>query len=249
MCSKPGANFLASMTDGINTQITLPSPGNFHRTSTIPFYVVFTTVPRSSMLARDIAGRASISVGLIRQVTISTAASLPPTPPVTPPSSAEDSGYPSSSRRTHRRLFSRVVSRSAPTILLGASRIPEEPMEKPLPRVPSAGTIPLSENRTLLTDVYKGFPKRPRNHGDGPQSSRADPDGSLPDGLYKGKMRLNKNMLPGIDWPGVSVKVCGLFQHTLLPREELMICIQYYLDVTVLFRRDKASARIPIRIY
>lgn len=29
----------------------------------------------------------------------------------------------------------------------------------------------------------------------------------MPDGLYKGRMQLNKSMLPSIDWAGLSVKV------------------------------------------
>jgi hypothetical protein len=197
------------MTNEVIIQITLASPGNFRRTSTVPFYVVFATTPRSSTLARDIAGHASISVALVRQVTISTPPSLPPSPPLTPPSSAEESDSYFSPRRTRRRLLSRVA-KSAPTILLRTSRIPEEiaSTDKPLPRLPPAETTPFSESRTLLTDMYKGFPKRPRNRRDGHQS---DPGSSLPDGLYKGNIQLSKNMLPGIDWPGVSVKVCDLF--------------------------------------
>jgi hypothetical protein len=74
--------------------------------------------------------------------------------------------------------------------------------------VPSAEPTAFSESRTVATDVYKGFPKRPKHKGD---EHQVDSDSSLPDGLYKGKIQLNKDMLPGIDWPGVSVKVCDLF--------------------------------------
>lgn len=181
----------------------------------MPFYVVFTTAPRSSTLAKDIATHGTITVALVRQVNVSTPPSLPPTPPLTPPSSAEDPDSPSSPRQTHRRLLSRVA-RSAPTILLRTSRIPEEvtsSANKPLPRLPSAEAKPFFESRTILTDLYKGFPKRPRNHKPGHRSVSKDPNSSLPDGLYKGGIQLNKNMLPSFDWPGVSVKVHDLLHH------------------------------------
>jgi len=189
-----------------NCGITLPSPGNFPRTSTVPYYVIFTTTPRSSTLAREIATNAVISVALVRQVTISAPQSLPPTPPLTPSSSASDSDSSITPRKTHRRIFSRVA-RSAPTILQRPPRIPEEitsPMSKPLPRVPSQ---PFFESRALLTDIHKGFPKRPRARGNRSRSIPMDTISSLPDGLYKGEIQLNREMLPGIDWPGVEVKV------------------------------------------
>jgi hypothetical protein len=153
--------------------------------------------------------RAAISVALVRQITISAPPSLPPTPPLTPFSSTDDSDSYISPRKTHRRLFSRVA-KSAPAVLLRTPRISEEATSttnKPLPRLPSADTQPFSESRTLLTDVYKGFPKRPRNRGN---EQKSNPNNSLPDGLYKGQIPLKKDMLPGIDWPGVGVKVCDL---------------------------------------
>lgn len=150
--------------------------------------------------------RATISVALVREVTISAPPSLPPTPPLTPSSSADDSDSSISHRKTHRRLFSRVA-KSAPTVLLRTPRIPEEAtstINKPLPRLPSAEPQLFSESRVLLTDAYKGFPKRPRNRGNERQSESND---SLPDGLYKGQILLKRDMLPAIDWPGVGVKV------------------------------------------
>lgn len=175
--------------------------------------MVFTTFPRSSSLAKEIAADATISVALVRQVTISTAPpSLPPSPPLTPCSSAEDSDS-STSRRmvlSRRRLFSRVT-KSAPTVLLKSSSITEEITssgEKPLPDIPPSDSDAFSESRTLQTDFCMGFPKRPRNRG--ARHHTKDHDTSLPDGLYKGHLELNKDMLPGVDWPGVSIRVSHL---------------------------------------
>lgn len=200
-------------------QVTLPCPGNFIRGSTIPFYVVFTTVPTSSSLVRDIASNATTSVSLIRQVTVSDSPSLPSSPPPTPSSSSGDSDTFSPGRKrilSTKKMLSRAA-KSATTALSRTSRIaevtiPDVPTEdKPLPRIPSTELAAFSESRTLQTDVVVGFPKRPRgrvNHDR--RASLADHGGSsLPDGLYKGRLQLpsEKNMLPGLDWPGLSVEV------------------------------------------
>ena len=78
------------------------------------------------------------------------------------------------------------------------------PKDKPLPPIPHG----ISDTRSLQTDVCVGFPKRPRNR---PASHERHPSieaaNALPDGLYKGKLKLEKNMLPSIDWAGLSVKV------------------------------------------
>lgn len=67
----------------------------------------------------------------------------------------------------------------------------------------------------------------------------------MPDGLYKGKIYLSKDMVPGVDWPGASIKV-SLFRQ--LYDWHLTQTSQYYLDVTVLFGQDAARACIPIRV-
>jgi hypothetical protein len=101
--------------------------------------------------------------------------------------------------------------------------IPEEVTrnkDKPLPRVPSTESPAFSESRVIVTDHYNGFPKRPKIHGNGHQSVPMDPTptSALPDGLYKGNIQLYKDMVPAIDWPGVSVKVRGFFYyHLTLP--------------------------------
>lgn len=80
--------------------------------------------------------------------------------------------------------------------------------EKPLP------PVGLSETRTLYTIVSVGFPKRPRSRV---ASHERHPSliahTSLPDGLYKGKIQLDKNMIPTIEWADLSVKASTLFHH------------------------------------
>ncbi|KAJ6481907.1 hypothetical protein C8R45DRAFT_314523 [Mycena sanguinolenta] len=44
----------------------------------------------------------------------------------------------------------------------------------------------------------------------------------------KSKILLHRDMLPSIDWAGVSVK--------------------YYMDISVLFGQDELRARVPLRI-
>jgi hypothetical protein len=70
-----------------------------------------------------------------------------------------------------------------------------------------------TETRALFTDVCVGFPKRPRvplSPGDGRKHPALAEQKALPDGLYKGRLPLNRNMMPGIDWSGLRVKVCCL---------------------------------------
>ena len=211
-------------------QVTLPSPKNFTRGSTIPFYIVFTTVPTSSSLAREITSSATISVSLVRQVTVSESPSLLPSPPLTPCSPPDDSDSFLPGRRrilSPKKIFTRVA-KSVPTVRSRTPRIAEVAIpnvlidDKPLPRIPSAELAAFSESRTLQTDVFVGFPKRPRGRGNHNQHHALPADqrgSSLPDGLYKGKLLLpsEKNMLPGLDWPGVSVEV--RFSHSIHPHK------------------------------
>ncbi|OBZ67338.1 hypothetical protein A0H81_12637 [Grifola frondosa] len=140
----------------------------------------------------------------------------PPSPISTPSTSSDESDCP---RATKRRLLKRMV-KSAPPIL---SRSRANLREKPLPDLPAAGT---SEMRALHTDVCIGFPKRPRYpHQRHPS---LDIHASLPDGLYKGRMQLDKHMLPNFDWAGLRVK--------------------YFLEISVLFGQDEMRARVPLRI-
>ncbi|KAH7906990.1 hypothetical protein BJ138DRAFT_1104681 [Hygrophoropsis aurantiaca] len=210
--------------------VTLPTPHTFSRCTSIPYYVVFTTTPRSPTLAREIAADATIAVSLVRKITINPQHPMfPPTPPATPPPSDEsDTASPITLHGSRSKLLKRAA-KTIPQARVKTPRTPDEPFAaavkyKPLPQLP---TESFSESRILQTQICIGFPKRPRRRN--PNSpSTPEPRANLPDGLYKGKISLSKDMLPGVDWPGLSVK--------------------YYLDVSVLFGQDDVRARIPIRL-
>ncbi|KAI0697508.1 hypothetical protein C8T65DRAFT_582572 [Cerioporus squamosus] len=212
--------------------VTLPHPATFSRSSSISYFVVFTTTPRSSTLSREIASDATISVSLLREVRID--AIIPryttPTTSSTPSTSSDESDLPPvSSRRLLRRVVksSGTNSRSASlTRTTSRTRAGGTPQEKPLPQLPGPG---ISESRALYTDVCVGFPKRPRYRCEpGQRHPTLEEHKALPDGLYKGKIQLEKHMLPTFDWAGVHVK--------------------YYLDVSVIFGQDQMRARVPLRI-
>ncbi|KAI0763438.1 hypothetical protein BD413DRAFT_208395 [Trametes elegans] len=201
--------------------VTLPHPANFSRAGSIPYFVVFTTIPRSSTLAREIAADATISVSLQREVRVDATTPLyaTPSPTSTPSTSSDESEFPPVASR---RLLKRVV-RSAPSSITKARHPPKD---KPLPQLPSPGVF---DSRALHVDVSVGFPKRPRyrcepNQKHPPLESHT----ALPDGLYKGKIQLDKHMLPAFDWAGLRVK--------------------YYLEVSVIFGQDQMRARVPLRI-
>ena len=196
-------------------QVTLPHPANFSRTSSISYFVVFTTNPRSTTLAREIAADATISVSLLRDIRIdSITPRYPPTPlSSTPSTSSDESDMPPVASR---RLLKRVVKSPGsmvrtPTLkrITSQTRLSEvvSPSErdKPLPQLPSPG---MSESRALQTDVSIGFPKRPRYRCEpGRKHPSLEAHKSLPDGLYKGKIQLDKHLLPAFDWSGLRVKV------------------------------------------
>ncbi len=212
---------------------------------------MFTTTPRSSTLAREIASDATISVSLLREVRID--AIIPryttPTASSTPSTSSDESDMPPVSSR---RLLRRVVKSSGTNSRAGSltrttsrTRTGGPPSEKPLPQLPSPG---ISESRALYTDVSVGFPKRPRYRCEpGQRHPTLEEHKALPDGLYKGKIQLDKHMLPTFDWAGVRVKVrCSvlLSSNVRLTRA----WSQYYLDVSVIFGQDQLRARVPLRI-
>ncbi|KAG1748285.1 uncharacterized protein EDB91DRAFT_1113106 [Suillus paluster] len=205
--------------------VTLPSPQTFSRRTSVPYFVVFTTKPRSSALAREIAADATIAVSLVRKVTIKP--QLDPTPPDTTLLSDDSDSPPGPFLTSRTKLLKRVAKTVTPAVVR-VPRTSEKPFAaavkyKPLPELPQ---VSFSETHTIKTQVSIGFPKRPRHPNDpGGPNCRAH----LPDGLYKGKFRLSKDIIPGVDWPGLSVK--------------------YYLDVTVLFRQDALRACVPIRVF
>lgn len=161
---------------------------------------MFTTTPRSPSLAREIAADATISVSLLRQVAITESYTLPLTPPQTP--SSEESETP------RGNLLKRVVKSTPARIPWSPREENTEVREKPLPRLPTQTAF--SESRNLQTSICIGFPKRPRHKGDDQRHPSLDVYQALPDGLLKAKLLLNKEMLPCIDWAGVSVKVCSI---------------------------------------
>ncbi|KAF8903298.1 hypothetical protein CPB84DRAFT_1774459 [Gymnopilus junonius] len=207
----------------VRCAITLPTSVTFSRSSSIPYFVVFTTTPRSPELAKEIAADASISVSLIRQVIVTEHnPSLPPSPPLTPSSDESDS----SSRPTLLRRVAKSHSRLTMPRRTSEGAI-SYPRDKPLPEIPTISQS-FSDTRTIHHDMCIGFPKRPRQQFDKEGHPSLETIANLPDGLHKTRIHLNKDMLPTIDWAGISVK--------------------YYLDVSVLLGPDDLHARIPVRI-
>ncbi|KAG2067797.1 hypothetical protein BDR04DRAFT_1026112 [Suillus decipiens] len=205
--------------------VTLPRPQTFSRRTSIPYFVVFTTKPRCAVLAREIAADATIAVSLVRKVTIKP--QLPRTSLDTAQLS-DDSDSISGPFPTPRIKLLKRAAKTAANVLIRVPKTPEEPFSaavryQPLPESPQ---VFFSETHTVKTQLSVGFPKRPRHPND---PGGSDCNAYLPDGLCKGKFRLSNDMIPGVDWPGVSVK--------------------YYLDVTVLFRQDALRACVPIRVF
>ncbi|PFH49933.1 hypothetical protein AMATHDRAFT_62247 [Amanita thiersii Skay4041] len=199
--------------------VTLPTSATFLRGSSIPYFVVFTTTPRSPQLAKEIASDATISVSLVRKLTVSDPVNLPPSPPQTPASASEESDSGRNKLLKRSRLKAAKPS--------GPRREPEPNSslrEKPLPRLPTHSLY----NTILKTNVCIGFPKRPRHPSDSRRHPSLEEMAKLPDGLQRSKISLKKNLLPCIEVPGFNVK--------------------YYLDVSVLFGQDDLRARIPIRV-
>ncbi|KAI0346440.1 hypothetical protein BDW22DRAFT_756700 [Trametopsis cervina] len=208
--------------------VTLPDPSTFARTSSIPFFVVFTTKPRSQTLAREMAADATLTISLLRQVTVLSRPSLTYSPTTSSISSSEESDASATNRTSKKRLFHRVVKST--TSAAGGNpdstgHRASPALDKPLPPVPNG----VSDTRTLQTEVSIGFPKRPRKRIPPHQRHPSlDANSSLPDGLFKSKLRLHKNMLPSLEWSGLSVK--------------------YFVEVSVLFGQDEVRARVPIRL-
>lgn len=180
----------------------------FSRSSSIPYFVVFTTTPRSAEMAKEIAADASIHVSLVRETNVTERpAYLPPSPPLTP--SSEDSDSPLSLFAAPRPKLLRRIARSQPRLSrprrTSESTINSITQEKPLPQVPPVRSF--SDTKTIHCDMCIGFPKRPRQMTDNKSHPSLETIASLPDGLHKTRIPLNRDMVPGIDWGGISVKV------------------------------------------
>lgn len=172
-------------------------------------------------------------MSLVRQITITDQTSLPPTPPLTP--SSDESEF-STRTRLLRRVAKSHTRHSRPRRTSeGAISITRD---KPLPHIPT-NVKSYSDRRTIMNDMCIGFPKRPRQQSNNQSHPSLETIATLPDGLHKASIRLQKDMLPCIDWAGVSVKV-GLFS-VLSPFVLIWISLLfssiiwmflYYLDQT-----------------
>ncbi|KAF8637909.1 hypothetical protein AX17_002532 [Amanita inopinata Kibby_2008] len=209
--------------------VTLPTSVTFARGSSIPYFVVFTTSPRSHTLAREIAADATISISLLRKLTVTEKIPLPPSPPQSPtsPTSTNEESDAGRSNFLKRVRNGQLLLKGSPIAKAtrGAHDI-HTPKGKPLPPLPTQETI--THSKILQNYVYIGFPKRPRYPRDLKKHSTLEDMAALPDGLYRSKLPLSDNLLPCMEVAGLSVK--------------------YYLDVSVLFGQDDLRARIPIRI-
>jgi len=211
--------------------VALPDMPSFSRSASIPYYVVFTTTPRSPTLAHEIVVDATIAVSLLREVNIDVPPASPSSPSVLSPASASSSSSFSDEASSfilgHKtKLMKRMVS-SAPPIL--SRKQLRAPLPLQVERPPGPPQEGYSETRTLYMDVSAGFPKRPRIRvNPGQQHPSLTAHTLLPDGLYKAKLQLNEHMIPSIEWADLSVK--------------------YFLEVSVLFGQDETRTRIPVRL-
>ena len=213
----------------IPAKVTLPNPASFSKNGQIPFFVVFTTQPRSKTLCREIAADATIAVSLLRKVTVNiqrpcTIVSCPYTAPATHqkgqgPPSAWTTGSDLDdvdSRSTATTILKRMV-KSAPPRLMKSSSYSDirsaSSINKELPPLPPQSppsAVSYTEAKTLHTRMSIGFPKRPRSACAPDEHPSLEAHAALPDGLYKGKVNLNPQLLPSIDWAGLNVKVSYL---------------------------------------
>ena len=210
----------------IPAKVTLPNPASFSKNSQIPFFVVFTTQPRSKTLCREIAADATIVVSLLRKVTVNIQRPCTIVSPTYPASVAHQRGQgppsawgmgsnfeESDSRSTATALLKRMVKGAPPRLMRSSSFADLRStlsVNKELPQLPPPsppGATAFTEARTLQTQMSIGFPKRPRSACAPDEHPSLEAHAALPDGLYKGKIGLNPQLLPSIDWAGLNVKV------------------------------------------
>ena len=223
----------------IPIKITLPDPASFSKNGKIPFFVVFTTQPRSRTLCREIAADATITVSLLRKVTVNierpcTIVSHPYSAPVThhksPPSTwtmGSNLEEPDS-RPTATGILKRMVKSAPPRLMKSTSyndirsAYSINKVLPPLPPPSPTSAVAYTETRTLQTRMSIGFPKRPRSACALDEHPSLEAHAALPDGLYKGRIHLNSQLLPSIDWAGLNVKVSYLFRFNGNHRGQLM---------------------------
>ena len=246
LCSSFGSCFVF-----IQAQITLPNPASFSKNDQIPYFVVFTTQPRSKALCREIAADATIAVSLLRKVTVNiqrpcTIVSLPYSAPGThqkgqsPPSAwSMGSGFEDSdSRSTATTILKRMVKSAPPRLRKSSSYTDIRAafsINKELPALPPPsppGAVAYTEARTLQTRMSIGFPKRPRSPCLPDEHPSLEAHAALPDGLHKGKVDLDPQLLPSIDWAGLNIKV----SYVALGPMETAVGLIVDLELAVLHR-------------
>ncbi|KAJ6457970.1 hypothetical protein C8R45DRAFT_880159 [Mycena sanguinolenta] len=206
----------------VHCAVTLPKSLTFPRASFIPFFVVFTTTPRSSSLAREIAGDATITISVSSEICV-LEESNPPNP-ITRTVSNESTNSDSRFSRLTSSVFKGLKSKSSSASLQSVSR---STPTTPLPRVSRRKAF--FETQTVHHGISIGFPKRPRQVSSGGKAHPSLEEVQLlPDGLYKDKIPLGRNLLTSFNWGGVSVK--------------------YYFEVSVLLGQDELTAKILLRI-
>ncbi|KAJ7136729.1 hypothetical protein C8R44DRAFT_661566 [Mycena epipterygia] len=201
--------------------VTLPGSLSFSRTSSIPFFVVFTTIPRSTSLTREIATDATISVVVSSEMTVTEDDSCTSTPSTLESPVSDDS--------SKSRFKTKVLKRIKSSTSLFSSQSSESgyPSQKALPPLPMAPVF--ATTKLVYSGISLGFPKRPRHRlHDQKSHPSLDAHHSLPDGLHKGKIPLKRNMHATFDWSGISLK--------------------YFLEVSVLVGQDELRTKIMLRI-
>lgn len=112
---------------------------------------------------------------------------------------------------------------------------------------PSKDKYRVTDSRTLHTDVSVGFPKRPKGRtvaaGSHPSLETVS---SLPDGLYKGSIPLQKGWFPSLQWDGLTIEVCHYVLQCLFVH--ILTSPQYFLEVSVIFDNAVFKGHVPIRL-
>ncbi|KAJ7185203.1 hypothetical protein C8R46DRAFT_1287558 [Mycena filopes] len=212
----------------VRCAVTLPSSLTFSRASSIPFFVVFTTTPRSPTLAREIAGDATISISISSHISVTDTAPTASAAAAAESVLSDRSSALSDSRssRFKRKIIKRLRSNSSSVSLASSIQSSDSHNNSSSPRPPQ----PLfSDTQTVYSGISIGFPKRPRHRaGGGKGHPSLEEHRALPDGLYKDKITLNREILASINWGGIEVK--------------------YFFEVSVLVGQDEMRAKVLLRI-
>ncbi|KAJ7193546.1 hypothetical protein GGX14DRAFT_701117 [Mycena pura] len=223
----------------VRCAVTLPSSLTFSRTSPIPYFVVFATTPRSPSLAREISTDATISISVSSDLSYREETAVAPT---VSDSLVGERSVDSRSSRMKRRVIKRIKSATSfwshsADMDSGDSGLPPStrtqsgppPLKPPLGERP--GPLAFSDTQMVYKGISLGFPKRPRCgklHDKANDHPSLEAYRALPDGLFKDKIPLNPDMLPSINWGGITLK--------------------YFFDVSVSLGQDELRARIPLRV-